>query len=146
MANEILSLSKPNQPILVSCRGAFEAMGKQKEIDNIITLSWHMPASYTPPIYIIGIGSSQFSLSLIKKTGVFAVNFMGKDYAKEALFCGRNSGLNVDKFKETGLTPAECESIDCKYIKESSAVYECEVINEIEVGDHTLIAGKILKK
>lgn len=145
MSKETLALSKPSQPILVTTKGTFEVMGKKREIDNIIAIGWHMPASNDPPLYIVGFGSGQFSLSLVKKTRVFAVNFMGKDYEKELLFCGKNSGQQVDKFKETGLTPTECETIDCKYIKEASAVYECEVINEIEVGDHTLVVGKILK-
>jgi flavin reductase (DIM6/NTAB) family NADH-FMN oxidoreductase RutF len=145
ISREVLSLSKPSQPILVSSKGTYDLMGKQREVDNLITIGWHMAASYQPPIYIICIGKDQFSLSLIRQTRVFAVNFMGKENEKEMLFCGKNSGARVDKYKETGLTPLECEAIDCKYVKEALAVYECEVINEIESGDHILVVGKILK-
>ena len=60
MSKETLSLSKPSQPILVSTKGTFEIMGRKKEIDNLITLAWHMPASYDPPLYIIGLGNKQF--------------------------------------------------------------------------------------
>lgn len=145
MSRETISLSKPKQIVLVSCKGNADVFGKKKEIDNIITIGWHMPASFEPPLYIISLGKTRLSLSLIRQSRVFAVNFMGKDYEKEALFCGKNSGVKVDKYKETNLTKEECDTIDCKRIKEASAVYECEVIDEIETGDHILIIGKILK-
>jgi flavin reductase (DIM6/NTAB) family NADH-FMN oxidoreductase RutF len=63
---------------------------------------------------------------------------------KEVLFCGRNSGEHLDKFKETGLEKQEAEKIDCPKIKQALACLECEVVNEIEAGDHVILIGKVL--
>ena len=70
---------------------------------------------------------------------------MPKKLEKEVLFCGRHSGESIDKFKETGLTKEEAESIDCPRIKQATGCLECEVINEIEAGDHVIFIGKVLK-
>jgi flavin reductase (DIM6/NTAB) family NADH-FMN oxidoreductase RutF len=64
---------------------------------------------------------------------------------EEVLFCGRNSGRNLDKFNETSLTKEESETIDCPRIGQALGYLECEVLKEIETGDHVLIIGNVLK-
>ena len=51
----------------------------------------------------------------------------------------------MDKFKESGLHKEEAETIDCPRITEALGYLECEVINQIETGDHILFVGKITK-
>lgn len=134
----------PRQAILVTSEAETEIMGKKQDKKNIFTLSWHMPVSFNPSLYAISVGKQRFSLNLIKKSGVFCVNFMPFELQDKVLFCGRNSGMNKDKFKETGLTPKECGKIHCIYLKEALAYLECEVVQEIESGDHIIIIGKIV--
>jgi len=143
---ELRDIAYPRQVILVSCRGEVkEKFSPNKVIrDNIMTLSWHMPVSFDPPLYAISIGKERFSYSLIKDSSVFVVNFMPTELEKEVLFCGRNSGEHIDKFKETGLEKEEAERIDCCRIKQALAYLECQVVNEVEAGDHAIIIGKIL--
>lgn len=144
MTNDLISFSKPHQTVLLCVSGNFELMGKTKRIDNLITVDWHMPTSLNPPLYCVSIGKSRFSLKLLSESNCFSINFMAHKYEKEVLFCGTNSGLKVDKFKETGLTAIDCEKIDSKFIKEAESVYECEVVEKIDTGDHILFIGKII--
>lgn len=141
-----LNLAYPRQVILVTSRAQHHTRFDSKKLlkDNIVTLSWHTPVSSDPLLYAISLSSSRYSYELIKESGVFAINFMPYDLKKQSLFCGRNSGETIDKFKETGLTKEECEKIDCPRIKESLGIYECEVIDEFDTGDHKLIIGKVL--
>jgi len=143
---ELRDIAYPRQVILVSCRGEVKKkFSPDKEIkDNALTLSWHMPMSYDPPLYAIALGKGKYSLNLIRESNVFVVNFMPVELEKEVLFCGRNSGENTDKFKETKLEKEEAEKIDCCKIKQALAYLECEVVNEIETGDHIIVVGKIL--
>ena len=60
------------------------------------------------------------------------------------LFCGTVSGDHADKFAESGLTLEEAEKVDCCRIKEALGFLECEVVEEIESGDHVIFVGKIL--
>ena len=76
---------------------------------------------------------------------VFVINFMPFELKKQVLFCGRTSGEAIDKFKETGLIKEEAETIDCPRIKQAAGCLECEVVNEIDAGDHVIIIGEVLK-
>jgi len=138
------SINNPRQVILVSSRAHINIMGKEQLKDDIITLAWHMPTSFNPELYAISVGKTRFSHKLISESKVFVVNFIPYELKKEALFCGTKSGEHIDKFKESGLTKEEAQSIDCPRIKEAIGYHECEVINEIETGDHTIFVGKIV--
>ncbi|MCX8147448.1 MAG: flavin reductase family protein [Candidatus Woesearchaeota archaeon] len=139
---DIRQIAYPRQVILVTSEAEAEIMGKRIEKSNIMAASWHMPASFEPLMYAIAVGKQRFSYELIKKSKVFCVNFMPFSLKDKVLFCGRKSGRLIDKFKESGLTPEECEKIHCKRIKEALAYIECEVINEVEAGDHVIFIGK----
>jgi len=143
---EISDTAYPRQVILVTCRGEIkEKFSPDKKIkDNIITLSWHMPVSFDPPLYAIAVSKQRFSYSLIKESNVFVVNFMPIELKKQVLYCGRNSGEHLDKFKETGFEKQEAEKIDCPAVKQALSHLECEVVNEIEAGDHIIFIGKVL--
>jgi flavin reductase (DIM6/NTAB) family NADH-FMN oxidoreductase RutF len=137
----------PRQVILVTSRAEVKIpLSAKKEVkDNIMTLSWHSPISFNPELYAIVIGKERYSYDIIKESKVFIVNFMPIELKKEVLFCGRNSGIHIDKFNETGLEKEEAETIDCARIKQALACLECEVVNEVEAGDHVIIIGKVLK-
>ena len=107
-------------------------------------MDWHTPLSFNPMMYAISIGKTSYSLELIKKSKVFVVNFMSKDYEKQVLFCGRHSGRDFDKFAQTGLIKEEAEKINCPRIKETLGFLECKVLQEIEVGDHILFIAEVV--
>jgi len=136
----------PRQTVLVTCRGQIKDKfsGKENIKDNIIVLDWHTPLSFNPFLYAISVGKTRFSLNLIKESKVFAVNFMPFYLKDDILFCGRNSGEYLDKFEKTSLTKEESEKIDCPRIKQALAYLECEVIQEIDSGDHILFIGKVV--
>ncbi|MBD3313365.1 hypothetical protein GF345_02900 [Candidatus Woesearchaeota archaeon] len=135
----------PRQAILVTCQAEIDNMGKTIDKKNIITLSWHMPVSYDPPMYAIAVAKKRLSYEMIKRSEVFCVNFLPYKLKDKVLFCGRNSGSAKDKFRETGLTAVECEKIHCPRIKEAEAYLECQVSDMVEAGDHMIIIGEILK-
>lgn len=142
----MLNIVNPRQTVLVTSRAKTEIFGKEIEKDNIITVDWHTPISFNPEIYGIAIGKTRFSHELIKKSRSFVINFMPFEKQKDVLFCGRNSGKTIDKFKKTDLTKEEAETIDCPIVGECVAFLECELIQELELGDHTFFIGKILRK
>lgn len=139
-------IAYPRIVALVSTRAVIKSrFSKDKQPkDNLITLSWHMPVSFDPFLYAISISKERYSYGLIKESGVFAVNFLPNKLKKEVLFCGRQSGEVIDKFRETGLTREECDKIECPRVKESLGIFECEVVDEIEAGDHQIIIGKVI--
>jgi flavin reductase (DIM6/NTAB) family NADH-FMN oxidoreductase RutF len=113
--------------------------------NNIITLAWNMPLAHKPPLMAICITKKRFSYGLIKKSGEFIVNIPTLDLLDKVVYCGKNSGRDVDKFKETGFTAQKANKLtQAPLIKECIGHQECRLNFEKEVGDHVLIIGQIV--
>jgi len=137
-------LTDPRQVILVTSREEVDIMGKKQVKDNIITIAWHMPASFNPRLYAVSIGKTRFSAEVIGKSKAFVVNFIPFSLKDKALTVGTKSGTHIDKFAEAGLTREDSESIDCPRVAEALAYIECEVVQEVEAGDHIIFIGKVV--
>lgn len=111
---------------------------------NIITLGMYMPISQNPPQVIIGVSPKRYSHDLIRDQGEFVVNSPSVNLVKEVHICGIKSGRDVDKFKESGLTPKLAQKVRPPLIEECYGHLECEVVNMVTCGDHTLFVGEIV--
>jgi flavin reductase (DIM6/NTAB) family NADH-FMN oxidoreductase RutF len=131
-----MKIPYPRQVILVSSR----YRGK----DNVMTLSWHSPASFEPELYAIFVGRKRYSYEMIKKSKCFCVNFISAGDGELALIAGRKSGRDFDKFSK--IEKEECSEIDCPRLKKALAYMECEVTDEFQMGDHAVFLGKVVKK
>jgi flavin reductase (DIM6/NTAB) family NADH-FMN oxidoreductase RutF len=81
---------------------------------------------------------------MIEETGEFVVNVPTMNIVKETLFCGRISGTDCDKFKETHLTPSRAKRVRAPIIKECVAHLECKLVKSVKTGNHTLFVGEVL--
>ncbi len=122
--------------VLVSC------VGKNGR-SNIITLAWAMPTSINPPMVAISIAPKRYSHTLIEESKEFIINIPTMELLNETMFCGRVSGRDHDKFKETGLTPLPAKNVKTPMIKECVANIECKLHNQLTTGDHTIFIGEI---
>ena len=127
----------PLPVVLVSCA---DKRGKK----NAITLAWVSKVCAEPPLLAAAIRTTRYSHSIIKETGEFVVNIASQNIAQQALYCGRHSGRDVDKFKATKLTSAAAQKVKVHIIQECIAHIECRLSNEVEAGDHQLIIGDVL--
>lgn len=111
---------------------------------NIMTLAWLTVVNSEPPLIAIAMGEQAYSQKLIKKTKEFTINIPDKKLTKKVLYCGSVSGKNIDKLKNTGLTPIPSKKIIPPKIKECLAHIECKVINHYKYGDVVLFVSKIV--
>lgn len=130
-------LVHPMHTVLVSC------IDRHRR-PNIITLAWAMPTSINPPLVAISVAPKRHSHALIEETKEFVVNIPTTSMLKETLFCGRRSGRDYDKFKETRLTPAPARKVKPPVIKECAAHLECKLHTQFETGDHTIFVGEVV--
>jgi flavin reductase (DIM6/NTAB) family NADH-FMN oxidoreductase RutF len=133
----IYRLLHPRNTILVTC---IDKNGKP----NIITLAWSMPISMKPAVVGISVAPSRYSHGLIAETKEFAINIPTRIILKQTLFCGRVSGRDVDKFKQSKLTPIPASKIKPPLIKECIAHLECKLMQQLSIGDHTLFIGEVV--
>jgi len=124
--------------VLVSCAG-------RNRKPNIITLAWAMPTSINPPLVAISVAPRRHSYSIIEKTKQFVINIPTMNILDETLFCGRTSGKNHDKFRETGLTKSRSRKVKPPIIKECVAHLECKLHSQFTTGDHIIFVGKIVE-
>ena len=127
----------PMQAAILTCN---DKNGKT----NPMTIAWHTSISKKPPLYGVSIAPSRYSYKLIKESKEFAINFTTYNYVKKIHLCGKKSGRNIDKIKETGFTLLKSKKIKTKIIKECYANLECKLHRVIKIGDHTFFIGKVV--
>ncbi len=110
---------------------------------NIMAASWITPISFEPPMLGVCVSPLRLTHEYIVKSDEFALNIPTIDLVKQVDLCGSVSGREVDKFKKTGLRPADSEAIQAPLIEECIGHIECGVINAYSVGDHTLFVAQI---
>ncbi len=135
---EYLKFMWPMRHFLVTC-------GEIEVKSNIIAVSFCMPVSKEPPLIACAIGKKSFSYELIKSNNEFIVNIPPAQLEPRIYYCGFHSGYQVDKFKETGLTPQPARKVRAPIIAECLAHIECKVKQEIETGDKNLFIGEVIE-
>jgi len=135
--DEFSRLLSPFTATLVTCQG-------KNGPPNALAIAWIMPVSLNPPMRVFSIRKERYSYKLLEQAAEFVVNIVGFDLARQVLYCGRKSGKDVDKFKETGLTAGKAKRVGAPIINECVAHVECRVKEMIPRGDHVLVIGDVL--
>jgi flavin reductase (DIM6/NTAB) family NADH-FMN oxidoreductase RutF len=94
--------------------------------------------------FIIPLRKATYTYGNIIKRLAYTLSVPSEKYAVEADYFGMASGRDVDKFKETKLTPIKSELVDAPYVGEFPMILECKVIHHHEIGSHTHFIGEIL--
>ena len=66
----------------------------------------------------------RYTLGFVENEEYFTLSGFGKDYRRELSICGSKSGRDIDKVKETGLTPVFGEA--APYFDEAGIVFVCK--------------------
>ena len=111
---------------------------------DIITAAWTGNICSDPAMTYVSVRPERFSYHMIEETQCFVINLTTKGLAKATDYCGVRSGRNVNKWKETGLTPEKADHIPAPLIGESPVNIECQVVNHIDLGSHTMFIAKVL--
>lgn len=111
---------------------------------NIITIAWTGTVCTNPPMLYISVRPERYSYHMLEETGEFVVNMTTKKLAKAADYCGVRSGRDVDKWKETGLTPEKAQAVNVPLIAESPVNIECRVKDVLKLGSHHMFLAEVL--
>lgn len=77
---------------------------------NTMTASWGaMGELWNKDVCFCFIRPQRYTYEFTEKNDIFTLSFFGEKYRKALAFCGKYSGRDYDKAKETGLTPMEID-------------------------------------
>lgn len=127
----------PVPAALISC-------GSTPEEANLFTVSWTGTICTDPAMLYISVRPSRHSYDIIKREMQFTVNLTTADMARATDYCGVKSGRDVNKWKETGLTPAPGVVNSNYYVAESPLAIECQVTQILELGTHHMFIARVV--
>jgi flavin reductase (DIM6/NTAB) family NADH-FMN oxidoreductase RutF len=119
-------------------------VAKYEDKVNLMSAVWHTQLSFDPPLYGVLISRKRYTHQLIEKSKQFTLNFLDYEFLETVAFVGSVSGRDVDKAHVFDIPLERGRLIDVPYMSEAYAVYECELHDERDYGDHTLFDGKIV--
>jgi len=127
-------------PTPVWCVGSYDNEGKP----NVMTIAWGGICCSKPPCVTISLRKATYTYGSLMERGAYTLSVPSEKYVNEADFFGIASGRNVDKFKETNLTPTRSDLVDAPYVAEFPMILECKIIHHFEIGLHTQFVAEIL--
>jgi flavin reductase (DIM6/NTAB) family NADH-FMN oxidoreductase RutF len=130
------TLASPT-PTWVVC--AYDSAGKA----NGATIAWGGICCSKPPALAISLRAATHTHGLIAASKAFTVNVPKQDQAALADYFGLVSGRDVDKFAATGLTAVKSGLVSAPCIQEFPLVFECALLQVVEIGLHTQFIGEI---
>lgn len=120
--------------------GSYDKAGKA----NIMTAAWAGICNSNPLSIAVSMRPATYSHGNVTEMKSFTVNIPSSGLVKYVDYAGRLSGKDVDKFKETGLTPVKGEFVNAPYVKEFPIVIECELTAFHDLGSHRQFIGKVI--
>lgn len=121
------------------------SVGDKEGHQNILTVAWTGTICTNPAMLYISVRPERYSYGMIKETGEFVVNLTTEKLVKATDYCGVKSGRDVDKWRETGLTPGKTQNLSyAPLIEECPVNIECQVTEVKELGSHHMFLAKVL--
>lgn len=113
---------------------------------NLITVAWAGIVCSKPPMLSVSIRKERFSHDIIRDTGEFTVNLVGRQLCRAMDYCGVKSGREVDKFARMGLTAIAAPGLEkAPAVAEAPAFLSCKLHSITELGSHDLYVGRIVE-
>jgi flavin reductase (DIM6/NTAB) family NADH-FMN oxidoreductase RutF len=108
---------------------------------NGMTTPWVTQLSYEPPLVMVAISPLRKCHEMITNSGQFAVNVLGTDQAELAARFGFTTGREVDKFE--GISTQQTSAAN-PLLPDAFAYIDCELVETLAVGDHSLFIGQVV--
>lgn len=106
---------------------------------NTMTVSWGgVGIMWNKPVAFTFIRPQRYTFEFTEKNGFFTMSFFDESFRKALSFCGTKSGRDVDKVKETGLTPAFTDE-GVPYFKEARLVLVCKKLYAQDLTEDSII-------
>lgn len=135
--SKVYSLLEPGPVLLLATAG--------KARPNIMTLSWHMPMEFEPPLVGCILSNRDYSFGLLKSARECSLNIPTVDLADKVVAVGNCSGRDTDKFQTSGLTAKPAKLVAAPLVKECYASLECRLADTRLVNRYGLFILEVVQ-
>jgi len=99
---------------------------------NAMTISWGLYGWFyhNHPVAVVAVRPACHTFRLLDEVAEFVLCVPTREIAEAVAFCGRRSGRDCDKFRETGLTPVASTHVRPPSIAECPVHVECRVYHK----------------
>jgi flavin reductase (DIM6/NTAB) family NADH-FMN oxidoreductase RutF len=105
------------------------------------TVNWVTQASFAPPLVAVGVKADSGAHAVIKESGAFALNMLGKGQQAIAFTFFKTA-------EKQGATisgePYRTGSTGAPILTNLPAYVECRLIATVEKGDHSVFVGEVV--
>lgn len=106
------------------------------------TVNWVTQTAFAPPLVVVGLKTDSGAYGLVKSTGNFALNMLGKEH----------KGVAFTFFKPTVLAEGKLSgqafhkgASGTPILDAALAAVECKVTSVVEQGDHHILVGEVIE-
>ena len=112
---------------------------------NMMTASWGLTGElWFRDVAVCFIRPQRYTLEFVEKNDTFALSFFGTGEKQALSLCGSKSGREVNKIKETGLTPVYSDGT--VYYEQAKLVLICKKIAVSEVTPQNILDKTVLER
>jgi flavin reductase (DIM6/NTAB) family NADH-FMN oxidoreductase RutF len=105
------------------------------------TVNWVTQASFEPPLVAVGVKADSHAHSLIKETGAFALNVLGKGQQSTAFTFFKPAERQGDTISGEPVRPG---TTGAPILISAPAFVECVLEATVEKGDHSVFVGRVV--
>ena len=119
------------------------SIDKEKRI-NAAPFSFVMPVSMNPPLLVVAMGHKRDTLKNIRESREFVINIPPEGILNNLWMCSKNHPPGENELEAAGLTAVDSKKVLTPCIRECVIWFECLLEHELEMGDHVLVAGRVV--
>ena len=123
-------------------QGVYVVTTRLGEKINGMTAAWVSQVSLNPLLVMVSIAPPRYSHTLIKESGIFAINVLTSEQVDLAKRFGYKSGRKIDKFAGLDWVPA---SSGAPVLPQAYAYLDLKLVHTYDAGDHTLFVGEVVE-
>ncbi|MCC7105010.1 MAG: flavin reductase family protein [Chloroflexi bacterium] len=105
------------------------------------TVNWVTQASFEPPLVAVGVKTDSHGYGIIKETGAFALNVLGKGQQGLAFAFFKPAERQGDTISGE---PFHAGATGAPILENTPAFVECRLVESIERGDHAVFVGEVV--
>ncbi len=110
--------------------------------NNTMTASWGgVGVLWNKNVSFVFIRPQRYTLGFIEQQDCYSLCFFDEEYRAALSYCGTKSGRDVDKVKETGLTPVYDEA--APYFAQAKLVLICRKLYKQDIDASCILADGI---